>query len=236
MKISCLASLTCLLSLTLLASTRPGYADPAPSSALVVGWSDEFNQMNWLPLPKPNDPDTSLHRGDLKLSLGPGATCVPSSVPFYWASVTRVVDVDIDRYPILAVRAVGLHGHSWWDVDVQACQHPADGFPPFLSPAPVSTMLTSPHGIVPFQEGNWALVGAEVKTPSLDHDGIILFDLQSEVKNGLVWGSHLFRIRLNIAGTEAGGSVEYDWIRFIRRQDADRLAANPRIRDLVVEP
>jgi hypothetical protein len=75
-----------------------------------------------------------------------------------------------------------------------------------------------------------------VKTPSLDHDGFVLFDLQAQEKNGLRLAGHRVRIRLNIAGTAPVGSVDYDWIRFIRRQDEARVAANPRIRDIVTEP
>jgi len=228
-----------LLSLALIVSALGGAANPPKPSPLVVGWSDEFNQMNWQPFPSPNSPDVSLRRrGLLRLSLGPGATCVPKSIPFYWASVSRVVDMDTYRYPILAVRAVNLKGPSWWDVDVQGYYDPSDnntGFLPFPS-LKGDTRSPSQFGYQGPRSGFSGLIGTEVRTPSLNHDGVILFDLEAQERNGLQLTSRHIRIRLNIAGTAPGGSVEYDWLRFVRREDAERLSTNPRISDLVVEP
>ena len=227
------AVLSGLLSLVVIVSALGGTANPPKPSPLVVGWGDEFNQMNWKPFPRPNSPSASLRRhGFLRLSLGPGATCVPNSAPFYWASVSRVVDVDTSRYPILAVRAVNLKGPSWWDVDVQGYYDSSDNSPSLKG----DTRSPSQFGYQVPRSGFSGLIGTEVKTPSLNHDGVILFDLGAQERNGLQLASHHVRIRLNIAGTAPGGSVNYDWIRFVRREDAVRLSANPRISDLVVEP
>lgn len=176
---------------------------------LVVGWSDEFNaKHNWQRFPPPHQPDLSQpHKGLLSLSLGSKSKTTPQPA-FYWASATRFVEVDIERYPILAVRAVGLKGPSWWDVIVQGVE----------------------------KESKTTLAGSEIKTPSLDHDGIILFDIQEQVKHGLELSGHRFRIRLNIAGLKQGGSIQYDWIRFVRREDAARLRTNPQVSELIVEP
>ncbi len=208
-------SLTVICSLLLGVATLRYVPDHARVPSLVVGWSDEFNGLNWQPFQNPNAPDTSLrHRGFLNLKLGSGATPEPNPAPFYWGSVSRTVDVDVDRYPILAVRAVNLKGPSWWDVIVQSYGASGD----------------------PTQKEEVRLVGSEIKTPSLDHDGVILFDMQAQAKSGLELSSHRFRVRLNIAGTQKGGSVEYDWIRFVRRQDAEKLRSNPRIGDIIAEP
>jgi hypothetical protein len=188
----------------------PNQATSANQNApLVVGWSDEFNsKTNWEPFPPPHKPDVSMRRkGFLTLSLGEGAEVNPKPA-FIYATVFRRAEVDVERYPILAIRAVDLKGPSWWDVTIGG------------------------YG----KDGKPGLAGKETKTPSLDHDGIILFDLAAEVKNGLDSSSRVFRIRLNVAGVKKGGSVAYDWIRFIRREDAERLRSNPNVRELVVEP
>jgi hypothetical protein len=224
-------TIAAVFALLLVAATLGVAAGPAKVSSLAVGWSDEFNAMNWKPFPKPNAPDTSIrHKGFLKLSLGSGAADDLNNAAFYWASVSRVVEVDIDRYPILAVRAVNLTGPSWWDVIVQ-------GYGEENSTADRLVLEPPPPGSQERRDKVASgLVGKEIKTPSLDHDGVILFDLQAQAKNGLALGSHKIRVRLNIAGKQKGVAVEYDWIRFVRRQDAEQLRANPRIRDFVVEP
>jgi hypothetical protein len=220
-----------ICTLLLVAATLGVAADPAKVSSLVVGWSDEFNAMNWQPFPKPNAPDTSIrHKGFLKLSLGSGAADDLHDAAFYWASASRVVEVDVDRYPILAVRAVNLKGRSWWDVIIQGYDE-KNGAANGSALDPVR-----PGSAARRYKAEGGVVGKEIKTPSLDHDGVILFDLQAQVKNGLELGSHKIRVRLNIAGQQKGVSVEYDWIRFVRRQDAEQLRANPHIRDIVVEP
>ena len=201
----------CLGIGTLLSTQRQpqAVASQQPSSALVVGWNDEFNSANsWEPFPAPHKPDISTrHKGFLTLSLGSGSEINPKPA-FIYATVTRYAQVDVERYPILAIRAVDLKGPSWWDVSVQG------------------------YG----QQGKPGLIGKEVKTPSLDHEGIILFDLLAQAKNGLDISSRNLRIRLNIAGTKKGGAISYDWIRFIRRGDAERLRANANVSELVVEP
>lgn len=181
--------------------------DPKKASAtLVVGWHDEMDSPNWPVMPKPHTPDISArHKGFLRLSLGDCAM-EPSPAPFSYATVSGEAEVDVERYPILAVRAVALKGPSWWDVSIQG------------------------------ENRNRQAFGKEIKTPSLNHDGIILFDLAPHIKQGPEVGSRFVRIRLNIAGTKKGGSVEYDWIRFVRRQDLERLRENPHISEFIVEP
>ena len=191
-----------------------------PGEPLIVGWNDEFNATtNWQTLPLPNKPDVTMaNSGLLRLTLGSDA--ITNARPaFYWASMTRIAEVNMERYPILAVRAVHLKKASWWDVEIQAYE-PDDG------------KQSENDAKVP----GHALVGSEVKTPSLDHDGIILFDLQSQANNGLKITARKFRLRISIASQSKGGSVEYDWLRFVRREDAERLRKNPRISGLVVEP
>jgi hypothetical protein len=194
------------------------------SETVTVGWNDEFNSStNWKSFPVPNSPDISMpRRGSLRLRIGKGA--VSSSGPFFWASAWRVAEVDSNRYPILAVNARNLKGPGWWDVVVQE-----------------------------WHDGR--LIGQEMKTPSLDHAGVILFDLSKSIKPPKHAETHpggtgewtgvgektkegrvQYRIRINIAGIKEGCSIEYAWLRFVRREDADRLSKNPRTQDIVVEP
>ena len=190
------------------ASLRETKSPAQKGAPLVVGWNDEFNALNWEPFAVPHKPDISMrHKGFLGLTLGSDAPVDPR-LPFNWGTVSRVVEADTDRYPILAVRAIHLKAPGWWDVSLQGCQ------------------TTDPR----------TTIGKEVKTPSLDHDGTILFDLQAQVKNGLNTGTHRLLIRLNIAGPKKGTRVEYDWIRFIRREDEERLRSHMDIGELVVEP
>lgn len=211
--------------------------DHKTRNALVVGWNDEFNTArSWTAFAPPNTPDVRIrHRGAVELRIGKGAIADPNPRPYYWATLSRVAEVDVARYPILAVCARHLQGPAWWDVTIQG-----------------------------WRDGK--LTGREVKTPSLDHDGVILFDVSAQAAKGLELDSgantgdvlrregevpaeagsgrpalpgrrtQQIRLRINIAGTKKGCSAEYTWIRFIRRQDAERLRENPRIQDLVVEP
>src|SRR5262249_15546336 len=154
------------------ASKTSGDDGAVKAAPLVVGWNDECNNKNiWQAFPPPNTPDVSArHRGMLQLRIGKGAIPDPNPFPYYWASVSRYLEVNLERYPILAVRAVNLKGPSWWDVTVQG------------------------------SEGGTTLVGKEIKSPSLDHDGIVLFDLQAQAKSGLEMGHQKMRLRLNVAG------------------------------------
>ena len=108
------------LMLLLLAAVAlsPRGAVSFPDS-LVVGWSDEFNNpADWQSFPAPNAPDMSAPRkGVVRLKIGKRA--VDGSIPFNWASAWRIAEVDLKRYPILAVSVHDLRGPGWWDVTVQ---------------------------------------------------------------------------------------------------------------------
>lgn len=184
-------------------------AAPLPSTRLVVGWSDALQDTHeWRPLPAPNCPDVLVaHPGRLRLTLGSRARNY-RGFAFNWASMWRTADVDVDRYPILAVRTVDLKGPTWWCLEVQG------------------------YGI---SQGE-PLVGSEVKTPDLGHAGLVLFDLQAQAAYGLELRPHKFRLRMSVAGVKLGGAVEYAWIRFVRREDLDRLRLDPDTGELIVEP
>src|SRR2546423_3170398 len=101
---------------------------PPTSPPLRVGWHDEMSpgaESRWRWEPPRGAADRSEPRqGILRLGLGDtsesGQTPDSPSRTYYWASAYRYLTVDLDRYPILAVRVTGLHGtETWWDAIVQ---------------------------------------------------------------------------------------------------------------------
>lgn len=94
------------------------------STPLLSGWHDEFNSASardWQWTPPLGHADVSAPRkGVLRLTLGDRAQADGHSAKtYYWAAAARYANVDLDLYPILAVRVLALHGPStWWDVTV----------------------------------------------------------------------------------------------------------------------
>lgn len=194
---------------------------------LPVGWHDELGRVAaWTPTAQGGADISQSRRGILTLTLG--RTSVSDPHTFSWASVSRDVDISLDEYPILAVRALRVSPNCWWDAIVQA----SDG---------------------------GRLVGAEYKSDSLPERGLILFDVgrilrtprfpggfgrrpgiplrevpaSSDAGSGV--HQHL-RLRLNVAGLHRGGSVDYAWVRFIRREDAERLRRQPNLQTVLLVP
>ncbi len=76
---------------------------------------------NWQWMPPLGHADVSTPRkGVLRLTLGDRAQSDSHNVKtYYWATSARYADVDLDLYPVLAVRVPALHGPStWWDVTI----------------------------------------------------------------------------------------------------------------------
>lgn len=186
-------------ALLFLCALGPLHAAPGPAP-LVVGWHDEFTRSlgDWKPFPGGGADVSRRRRGVLTLTLGPGAASDPRT--FAWAGVSRVVDVNLDEYPVLAVRVVRLSRDCWWDAVVQ----------PVGPGAP------------------------EVKTDSLPERGLLLFDVRARV--GPTGDRQRLRLRLNVAGLRRGGSVDYAWVRFIRREDAERLRRQPDLQNTLLAP
>jgi hypothetical protein len=99
-----------------------------PVEALATGWHDEMNRgatARWTWAPPRGRADLSAPQpGTLRLRLGDASESgqIPGPTPraYYWASVYRYLRVDLDRYPILAVRAVRVGGNAtWWDAILQ---------------------------------------------------------------------------------------------------------------------
>ena len=183
------------------------------TQALAAGWRDELNQgavRRWTWSPPRGRADLSAPKsGVLRLRLGEqsesGQIPEPAQRTYYWASVYRYVTVDLDRFPVLAVRVVHVQGdNTWWDAIVQEYRGGTG------------------HG----PETRASLTNAQVP-------GLLLFDVPAETGMS---GKKQLRLRLNVAGLQPGGAVDYTYVRFIRREDAARLRDVPDLQNVVLSP
>ena len=183
------------------------------TEALATGWHDELNRnaaRQWMWSPPQGRADLSAPKpGILRLRLGEqsesGQTPEPAQRAYYWASAYRYVTVDLDRFPVLAVRAVHVQGdNTWWDAIVQEYRGGTG------------------HG----PETRASLTNAQVP-------GLLLFDVPAETG---MRGKKQLRLRLNVAGLQRGGAVDYTYVRFIRREDAARLRDVPDLQSVVLCP
>src|SRR5437762_493916 len=87
--------------------------------ALDVGWHDEFNTLDgWSPWTAFGGFD--ILRGDvgkLEVVLGKTSMYMPGFKD-YRAGVYQDFDVDVNRYPVLAVRVLRIHHAATWDVQL----------------------------------------------------------------------------------------------------------------------
>jgi hypothetical protein len=183
------------------------------AEALPVGWHDELNpgvlrRWRWSP-PRGRADLSAPESGILRLRLGKqsesGQIPEPAQRTYYWASVYRYLTVDLDRFPVLAVRAVHVQGdNTWWDAIVQEYRGGTG------------------HG----PETRASLTNAQVP-------GLLLFDVGAEA--GMT-GKKQLRLRLNVAGLQPGGAVDYTYVRFIGREDAARLRTLPDLQKVMLCP
>ena len=190
-------SLTLAWCLLVCACVRAQSAAP-----LQTGWHDELNTtaaQDWTWQPPQGRADLSAPSvGLLRLSLGANAQEDHiGKETYYWATCARYAVVDLDRYPILAVRVLDVKGgrNTWWDVTANE----------YLG-----------------GENHGPDIGATLKPGT--KPGLLFFDLTAGSK---LAGKKRIRIRLNVAGLERGGYADYSYVRFIRREDRKRLEKNP---------
>lgn len=157
----------------------------ARNRRLAVGWSDEMSAQTrplW----------TSVNGAEIAGTAGGGALTVrvgPTARGAFRSAATRTAEVDLDRYPILAVRALDVSREAHWYV-----------------------ALEEPGG------------DARIETPNRSSPGLIFFDLPAQAN---LAGKRALRIRLIVEGLRNGESAEFAWVRFVRRDDAERLRENP---------
>jgi hypothetical protein len=192
-------------------------AHPAP---LTVGWHDEFNKLDdWAPW---TGGSFDVLRGDVgKLTVVLGKSSMYMQVfKDYRAGVYRDIDVDLDHYPIVAVRAVGFQKAGQWDVQVMQYREPN---------APDSRDVSKGGGIpIP---GNPQRLAADLVGESKGHKGPDLVFMEVKALPSARGKKHV-RLMLNLSGPQQQGYVEFAWVRFIRKEDVRRLRANPRLSDI----
>jgi hypothetical protein len=140
----------------------------------------------------------------MRVSLGDNSTkALTNKDAWYWATCSRFATVDLDRYPILAVRVLKVkgEGRTWWDVfvnDYKGGERHGSDICGRLGPG------TKP--------------------------GLLFFDATN---GGKLTGNRQIQIRLNIAGMTQGAYADYEYVRFIRRQDRKRLERHPGLRNVL---
>ena len=169
---------------------------------LHAGWHDELNETaihDWTWQPAQGRADLSAPKeGVLRLSLGDKSQEDHiGKDTYYWATCARYATVDLDRYPLLAVRVLKVKGKrdTWWDVKVNEYKG------------------GTVHG---------ADIGGTLKRGR--RSGLLFLDL---TENGKLTGKKQIRLRLNVAGLERGAYADYSYVRFIERKDRARLEQNP---------
>ena len=168
---------------------------------LQTGWHDELNTtavQDWTWQPPQGRADLSAPSAGALPTLGANAQEDHiGKETYYWATCARYAVVDLDRYPILAVRVLDVKGgrNSWWDVTVND----------YLG-----------------GENHCPDLGATLKPGT--KPGLLFFDVTA---GGRLAGKKRIRLRLNVAGLERGGYADYSYVRFIRREDRKRLEKNP---------
>ncbi len=190
----------CLLSSAPDAKEGAAAAD-AKHPPLVVGWHDEFKELDgWKPLGPPNQPDVFAGRdGVITLRLAH----VPKGFPYayQWGAVTRTAVVDLRRYPVLIARVPSIRDGSYAHLNVH--EHDFQG-------RPVRSL----------------------RAPTLHRPGLCILDV------GKPWGNQTRRIavQLIVGGSLSGACCEYDWIRFVRREDLPFLEAHPEWNKVTLKP
>ena len=170
--------------------------------SLAMGWHDELNKTavhDWTWQPPQGRADLSAPRpGVMRLTLGDKSQADHiGGDTYYWATCARYATVDLERYPILAVRVLNVKGRrdTWWDVTVN------DYLGGEVHGPDIGGTLR--HGRQP---------------------GLLLFDVTA---NRSLTGKKKIRIRLSVAGMERGAYADYSYVRFIGRDDRKRLEKNP---------
>ena len=169
---------------------------------LHTGWHDELNETaihDWTWQPTRGRADLSAPKeGVLRLTLGDKSQEDHiGKDTYYWATCARYATVDLDRYPLMAVRVLKVKGRgdSWWDVKVNDYKG------------------GTVHG---------PDIGGTLKRGR--KSGLLFLDL---TENGKLTGKKQIRLRLNVAGMKQGAYADYSYVRFIERKDRQRLEQNP---------
>ncbi len=201
------------------AQTAAGHHRP-----LVVGWHDEFNMLdNWAPWTAFGSFD--ILRGDVgKLTVVMGKTAMrDANFNNYRAGVYQDFDVDLAKYPVVAIHVLRMQNAATWDAQVGEYRDEA-----------LPEAHDTSHGGGVARPGN-------PKQLVMDSIG----DCGAQQKPGLVFislsptsygskGRQHVRLLLNANGPRQS-YVDFAWVRFIRREDVAHLRSHPETA-LVVTP
>ena len=193
------------------AQTATGHHRP-----LVVGWHDEFNMLdNWAPWTAFGSFD--ILRGDVgKLTVVMGKTAM-RDVNFnnYRAGVYQDFDVDLAKYSVVAIHVLRMQNAATWDAQVGEYRDEA-----------LPEAHDTSHGGGVARPGNpKQLVMDSIGDCGAQHKPGLVFISLSPTPYGSQGRQHV-RLLLNANGPRQS-YVEYAWVRFIRREDVERLRSHP---------
>jgi hypothetical protein len=214
----CCRELMALLWTVALVPAHAASKPPKPHMhTLVVGWHDEFNSLEgWSPWTAFGGADIlGGMDGTLRVTLG-STSMFMQEFGHYRAGVWKEVDVDLHRYPILAVRVLHFRNGSSWDVGVLEYRD---------KNAPDARDITHGGG-VPIPGNAQGLAADQVATSNGRNHAETIFVNVQENAHRKPGKSHV-RLLLNLSGPEQGAIVDYAWVRFIPRREVDWLRNNP---------
>lgn len=219
----CCWTLPVLLTLSLLcAATAPNRAASTahrtPYQTLVVGWHDEFNSLEgWSPWTAFGGADIlGGMDGTLRVTLGKTSDFM-KAFGHYRAGVYKEFDMDLHRYPVLAVRASRFRDGASWDV----------GLLEFRDSSATDARDISKGGGIP-APGNPQGVAADlVANSSARYRAETIFVVVQGNARRKPGKSHV-RLLLNLSGPKRDAIVDFAWVRFLPTHEVERLRNNPR--------
>jgi hypothetical protein len=185
---------------------------------LVVGWHDEFNSLDgWQPWTAFGGADILEGMdGTLRVRLGRTSDFM-KAFGHYRAGVYKEFDVDLNRYPVLAVRVSRFYGGASWDVGVLEYRD---------SSAPDARDISKGGGI-PIPGNPQGLAADLVGDSTARYRAETIFVVAQGNARRKAGKSHV-RLLLNLSGPKRDAFVDFAWVRFITPGEVERLRNNPR--------
>lgn len=188
----------------------------AQRHTLVVRWHDEFNTLEgWSPWTAFGGADVLSGRaGALRVTLGKTSMFM-REFGHYRAGVWKEFAVDLNRYPVLAVRVNRFRNGASWDVGLLEYRD---------RNAPDARDISRGGGIpIP---GNSEGLAADLAATSSGRSRAetIFVDVQDNFRRKA--GKSHVRLLLNLSGPRQGATVDFVWARFITRQEVETLRTN----------
>jgi hypothetical protein len=183
---------------------------------MVVGWHDEFNSLEgWAPWTANGGADilTSTD-GAMRVRLGKTAMYM-DVFKDYRAGVWKDVEVDLNRYPIFAVRSSRFRGAASWDVDVLD----------YRDRNAADARDISRGGGIPVPGNPEGLAADRLADTGNRYAAETVFTFMPP--NPKRQGKRRVRIMVNLSGPKRGGSLDVAWIRFLTIEQGRMLRDSP---------